>query len=527
MPHRVGRSPGHLSHKPQRRTNPSCNTGGFYVSPTASQSFEYTTPVNISWDTTCLNSTSVDIFLYAPSTGSSRIHAWQDVYFPAGSYQTTLQPKWWNSTASASLQFSIVPSGTPPFLSPYPAGPIFTVTYHPSSSSTPAAADLSNSGSTITIVNNAPSTHKSLSGGKLAAAVLMPLLVVIALIVGAYVKLKRERGKEERKQWSDAVDKHMSIVSTDWKPMSAAGAQAAIRNSMAIDGGNRSSSFSFGNIRPDSTVAVEGGQAGIGSKSRTVLPGQSNGTAQLRSSAINAQIIAERVSRVSFAPDARPSSESRRTVQSRAYHTSIVPPLPDLPDRKWEITQSPTRDSETDGTLSPTQTDGPQTLSIEDIQARLAGRDTPSRPSVDAVMPALRLMRTSGPSSEAQGEEEPELLFSALSATFPAVPSPTHSPRTPEPASAMSTFMPMQPMPANVMSPDDMLRAYAERRAAASAGAAGGPAVPSPAYTGVGAQGGMRTLYSPNQAQTQASRRTTIGSQYSGFADEDAYGGTL
>ena len=85
----------------------------------------------------------------------------------------------------------------------------------------------------------------------------------------------------------------------------------------------------------------------------------------------------------------------------------------------------------------------------------------------------------------------------------------------------------MQPMPANVMSPDDMLRAYAERRAAA---AAGGPTVPSPAYTGAGAQGGMRTLYSPTQAADSSPKRTTmgtIGSQYSGYAEEDAYSGTM
>jgi len=167
----------------------------------------------------------------------------------------------------------------------------------------------------------------------------------------------------------------------------------------------------------------------------------------------------------------------------------------------------------------------------------LAGTDTSSRPSVDAVMPALRMMRTSDPSHGAQGEEEPELLFSAQSATFPAVPSPTHSARSPEPASAMSSFMPMQAMPAGVMSPDDMLRAYAERRAAAAAaGTAGGPTVPSLAYTGVGTQGGMRTLYSPTQAQAaqavttadqHSTRRTTIGSQYSAYADEDVYGGTL
>ena len=250
----------------------------------------------------------------------------------------------------------------------------------PSSGSAPASADLKHPDSAVTVVKNA---LKHLSGGKIAAAVIMPLLVVGFLCVAAFIKLRRERGREQRKQWNEAIDRRMSTISTDWKPISAAGAQAAIRSSIAVDGSIRSSSFSFGNIRPDSTVVVEGGQAGIGSRARTVLPGQSNGTAQLRSSAINARAISERVSRVSFAPDVRQSSESRRAVQSRAYHTAIVPPLP---DRKWEITT----DSDADRAISPTQADGPQTLSIEDIQAHLAGKETDPSSNVDAVMPALR-----------------------------------------------------------------------------------------------------------------------------------------
>ena len=237
-------------------------------------------------------------------------------------------------------------------------------------------------------MNNALYTPKRFSGGKVAAAVMMPLLIVFFL-AAAYVKMKRDRGKEERKRWSEAVDQRMSTISTNWKPISVAGAQAAIRNSIAADASNRSSSFSFGNIRPVSTATVDGGQAGIGSRARTVLPGQSNGTAQLRSSATTSQILAERVSRVSFAPDVRPSLESRRTVTSRAYHTAIVPPLP---DRKWEVSQSSTPNPEQDESLSPTQTNGPQTLSVDDIQARLAGEETTSRASVDAVMPALRRM---------------------------------------------------------------------------------------------------------------------------------------
>jgi hypothetical protein len=142
--------------------------------------------------------------------------------------------------------------------------------------------------------------------------------------------------------------------------------------------------------------------------------------------------------------------------------------------------------------------------------------------------PLALVMRTGDPSAVTGDEEEPELLFSAQSTTFPAIPSPTHSP---ESASSMSSFMPMQAMPANVMSPDDMLRAYAERRAAAGAGIAKGPTVPSPTYAGVGTQGGMRTLYQPPLPQTEGGldankKRITLESQYSGMADEDAYGGT-
>ena len=164
----------------------------------------------------------------------------------------------------------------------------------------------------------------------------------------------------------------MSTISTDWKPISVVGAQAAIRNSITADASNRLSSLSFDDIHPVSTV----------------LPGQSNGTAQFCTSAATSQILAEHVSCISFAPNMRPSSESRLET-SHAYHTAIVPPLPDC---KWEVTQSFTPNSEEDESLSPTQANGPLTLSVEDIQVCLAGEETTFHPSVDAFMPALRYM---------------------------------------------------------------------------------------------------------------------------------------
>ena len=66
-------------------------------------------------------------------------------------------------------------------------------------------------------------------------------------------------------RFSQAIDNRMSTISTDWKAMSGAGANAAIRHSMAISG-NRASSFSFGAIRPQSTYTTDDGQASVGAR---------------------------------------------------------------------------------------------------------------------------------------------------------------------------------------------------------------------------------------------------------------------
>lgn len=362
---------------------PGCSTGGFYKSPSAGQSIPAGTPFNITWDTSCLDTKAVDIYLYAPAGHNPRIHLWENVNFGLGSYQTTLYPQWWNSTASVQLQFAILPSGTPPFLATLPAGPMFQGTYSNSSGGVTQAAV----GGAIEQVNNFPA-KPSLSKGKVAAAVLFPIIIVLALIGAAYVKMSRARGKDERKQYSEALDKRMSTISTNWNSITPAGATAAIRNSMAVgESGRGSSGFSFGAIRPASSAPIEdGGQAGIGSAGfagrgiDTTTPQMT----QLRSGLRNPVNTGERVSRVSFAADTRPSGESRRTQYrdsrvsrtSRAFHTGHVPPLPDR------------QEASDHDTMSPTQTFGPLTLTAEDIQARMAGKEVP-RPSVDEVLPAL------------------------------------------------------------------------------------------------------------------------------------------
>ncbi|KAG1880949.1 hypothetical protein F4604DRAFT_1748949 [Suillus subluteus] len=459
---------GHAGAPQTHQKRSSCSTGGFYISPSQGQTVNSSSPFNITWDTSCLSNTQgVDIYLIAPSLSSSRIHEWQNVNYALGNYQTSLETKWWNDTSTVNLQLSIVTSNTQPFLSPFPAGPVFTATYTaPSDGSTPASADLS-SPDGVTYVGNFPSSSSS-SSGKIAAGVLVPL-IVIGLGLAVYFKLSRAKSKEKSRRFSEVIDKRMSTISVDWKSMSAAGASAAIRHSMAVSsGGNRNSSFSFGPIRPVSTAAAVEGVPSISDKVSLDVPRMS----QLRPGLRSQTTLGERVSRVSFATDIRPSIESRRTVgTSRAFHTGIVPPLPSNDDKE-----------ETED-LSPTQTKGPFTLTPDDIRARMSlSGASEARPSMDEVWPSLSMMRTG---NEASGDDY-LLPQEQQSVDMPLPPVPAH----PAPESGLA----MMPMPASVMSPDEMLRAYAERRMKSPPPSSLAFPVPAASYNG----NGMRTLYTPS-----------------------------
>ena len=252
---------------------------------------------------------------------------------------------------------------------------MFTATYTaPTSGSTPDTS----SPDTVTVVNNFP-TDSSLSKGKIAAGVLVPLFL-IAIGIYVYIKRSRAKGKEKRKRFSEVVDKRMSTISSDWKSITAAGATAAIRNSMAVSStGNRSSAFTFGAIRPTSTMAVEGDSANSDKLSFDI--------SQMRPG-IRASAFGERVSRVSFAADVRPSMDSRRSLAtSRALRSSrassFIPPLP--------IPALPSQNDTSTGDMSPTQAKGALSLTTEDIKARMEGDNNAaeSLSDMDEVWPSL------------------------------------------------------------------------------------------------------------------------------------------
>ncbi|KAL0572234.1 hypothetical protein V5O48_009716, partial [Marasmius crinis-equi] len=393
----------------------SCKSGGFFKSPAANSEISLTASSNdnaqitLEWNPDCIpkipkeHNDLADVYLYDLNAADApRVHYWVNVPFSQAKANFTLNPAWWNNNASVSLSFTLVASGDLPFLSPVPPGPRFTVKYdkdHPPSfiASNPtygADGHTDQSGKE----EQKAVAERELSKGKIAVGVLIPLLI-IALAIFGYIKFQRRKARKAREEWTEKIDKRMSVVSQDWKSMSIGGAQAAVRASMAGEGAFRRSQF--GEIRPVSSVyAPEMNSAGFGSggfggyqvevgpdgmPSPMSMPTPSPTSSDplnprtvgvgLRSSAHSNAQIAQRVSRVSFADSAntRPSGETRRSIystyerKSRAFHQGHVPPVPS----GRLNASSPTFDEET-GMMSPRQTAGARSLTPDDIHARAA-----------------------------------------------------------------------------------------------------------------------------------------------------------
>ncbi|KAJ7869458.1 hypothetical protein B0H14DRAFT_3440647 [Mycena olivaceomarginata] len=303
-------------------------------------------PLNIAWrpELACLQPVpaQVDVILAAPGAANPSVYKWENVPYAPGNQTVTLMPRWWNATSPIALQIMIVPAVSEVFLSTIPAGPVFTATYTAPASGTPASPDLGQKGSDSDHTVVSPSnllgvSFHSLTPGKKAAAVLLPLLFVLLLGL-AYLKVSRARGQAKRSAWSGKLDKRMSTISADWKSITPGGAREAVRASIAA---SRNSVFGFGAITPGAPE----GEPVIREKEypRTSL-GSGVGVGVGARRPKTHATPPERGSRaVSFADSAhpRPSMNSARYSKgSRAFHTASTyedfegeeaPPVPALP----------------------------------------------------------------------------------------------------------------------------------------------------------------------------------------------------
>ncbi|KAG8974660.1 hypothetical protein FRC05_006994 [Tulasnella sp. 425] len=132
-------------------------------------------PMTITWDTSCFNPapTAIDIYMTAPLNADPNIHSWTNIDYAKGTVNVDLKPKWWNSTSFIAMELNDVQTGTPSFLTEFPAAPVFNVTYDASAAATnsqvAAAANTDIPDSPYTSVNNVYHSG-GLSKGALASA---------------------------------------------------------------------------------------------------------------------------------------------------------------------------------------------------------------------------------------------------------------------------------------------------------------------------------------------------------------------
>ncbi|KAF8487755.1 hypothetical protein JB92DRAFT_2836542 [Gautieria morchelliformis] len=587
----------HFSKRQSATLNPGCSSGAFYKSPKQGDTIDTSQPLTIQWDTSlnCFSSQGVDIYLYAPYSSKSMIHAWGAVSYSSGSFQAPLVGSWWNSTSGPiQLQLGFVESGTPAFLSPVPPGPMFSSTFNATdfglknptggsgTSNSTTSSDASGGGIFQTIGNAWKSS--GLPKGSIAAAVIVPLIAV-AIAIFIYVKFQRAKEAEKRKRWSQAVDKRMSTISTEWKGLPPNAQSEAIRQSIAIMRNSRASVARMSQVygdegRPSSTYSVTGGgAAGIGARKVTGVG--------LRNPSMLSADMGQRKSAVSFAADTRfsrpssdipdvpkaiprpstertrPSAETQRSRASRAFHTAISASYPD----------------DVDALMSPTQKGGPVMVDDKDIKQLELGKDDSVRPALSSMH---RISLTSGATltfslviQHGQPPDDGDFLILAHSPIDPSsslitAPPATHltpisatsftdsTPYSPSYANTQASSPPMQNNPfagftrgpSNMMSPDAMLRAYATRDGSNSPRsmhmAVSHPRPPSPSaqrqyYPALDAPAqpepvsnmdlipgpppvaGGRTLYVPGQGVDNATSSVNRHSAAGNY--EDPYGG--
>ncbi|CAG8662679.1 12774_t:CDS:2, partial [Acaulospora colombiana] len=347
-----------------------------------------------------------------------------------------LKPAMFNNLPNLTIQMSIQKPGdanTPAALQSQqiPYSITFKGKYDASQASNVTSTPFDGQSSeSVTVVNNF--TKQGLTKGQTAAAVLMPILFVAACIAG-YVFWSRKKEASRRKEYRENLDQRMSIApGADWAPISAAGAAAAIRHSMAGDRNTRASSF-FGrqsSVYPDPPQEM-----------RQTNRGRNPSTEQ------------SRTSRISFAD----------TTVDRSADRPAVPPLP-AAYRKSAYTNEDEDSSPVHQTLSPTQRQGAFALDDDSIRDRLSGASTNNaRASVadalgnDDTLPALAMMRA----NESPAPPAPVLTRESTAGDYRTYSIGAYSGNTDSIATdaSPSYFNP----PTNASNPDDALRDYASR----------------------------------------------------------------
>ncbi|KAI8445879.1 hypothetical protein BY996DRAFT_8693148 [Phakopsora pachyrhizi] len=205
----------------RRQSNPaqqplSCQV---YSLPAANDIITAYELATLRWDPNCLkDEKSIDIYLQSIDAGQP-VHVWKSITTSSGKLETRFIPDWWNSTSDSSFQLLITGSDLPAWAGHGP-GPTFHVHFDgniPSSVGIrPKGASSQVGGISVEVINGISHHSHGLTGGRLGAAIFMPIIAVVVSII-VYVLISRKRTGEASKRWSQYVDQRMSMVGgSDW-----------------------------------------------------------------------------------------------------------------------------------------------------------------------------------------------------------------------------------------------------------------------------------------------------------------------
>jgi len=517
MPHAIighlgflaGSAPGPAKREIEARAPCDLAAGDLYTFPLSTTSVDAAQPLTFKWNTDCQVDPLIDLYLYEPSSSTGRIKGWTGIDFTQGELQVNLNPVWWNNTATAQLQLQILANGAQPWDTTGPSGPVFRVEYDASVTTTvngqvrtsARVPTVTNGGDAVIETVATANGHKGLAKGAIAAAVVVPI-VVLAIIAGVAIRFWRAREAEKRRRWSAAVSTHSGL---EWEK----GARPGDKPSSILDRPATQYSFRPGSMATSSIYAVENNMAGAGAGGNFPRP-----SFQLRSQSSESLASGNpRQSRISFAESTRPDRRSRLSLGdnlrpkigslpagSRSASDLVAPNRPSVYASGSAIAD----DEEEIINMSPSQVQGPASFADADMrraQGNKTGRRSfmslggdkrrvstasnvsaddfksaaSARGSVDELrdMEAVMLMRRSMISQHSKGSS----------------PAPEAQQEHMETLDNDEPTMPQQPMPAAVGSttvaygPDQMLAVYAAR---GKVSASPMPALPAP--------GDMRSL---------------------------------
>ncbi|BGP20639.1 hypothetical protein JCM10213_007175 [Rhodosporidiobolus nylandii] len=297
-------------HRPRLSRRACSSPAELYLYPASTDTLPVYEDIALTWDPSCVSvgASEIDIYLSVQEeSGWLAVREWTGATYSSGKLETQLQPGWWNASTGAgsvSAQLSIVPSGQPSWNTPAPSGPVFTISYNGSYPSvTTSAPSSAYTGPSVESVQTKGTS--SPSGGKLGAAIAVPLLV-IAIAAAGYVIWNKRRKRPDKKRFSAVVDNRMSMISQGtWQPRPSMASRPGSfhpthrpsGSQYSVQPGNRQSTYSFAG----SAVGVP---SPLGAGIRAPPPAEMRQTGQ-----------GDRVSRVSFAAGEgmpRPSMASSR-----------------------------------------------------------------------------------------------------------------------------------------------------------------------------------------------------------------------